>query len=347
VCVDSRVRWGRSPRFQAPANGYAEVRPLEPPARKAGGPRARHIPPTPIIADPGMRQFRYYTCDVFTDRVFGGNPLAVLTDARGLDDATMQAIAREFNFSETTFVMPPDDRRHTARVRIFTPGGELPFAGHPTVGTAFVLSTIGAAPGATDLVFEEGVGPVPVRIERRGGQVERCALTTARLPERLATIRQQARLAAMLGLRREDVVAPAEVWSCGVAFSVIPLASVEALAAARLVHARWVRLLGEHAGQKVYPVARVDDTTWRARMFAPSVGVAEDPATGSAAAALAGWLAGRTPAGDGERRWCILQGEEIGRPSRIELEADLAGGAPAAVRVGGRCVMVGEGTLRL
>ena len=158
-----------------------------------------------------MRQFRYYTCDVFTDRRFGGNPLAVLTDARGLDDATMQAIAREFNFSETTFVTAPVDRRHTARVRIFTPGGELPFAGHPTVGTAFVLSSIGAAPGADEVVFEEGVGPVHVRIDRRDGQADRCTLTAARLPERIASVNQRSRLAAMLGLHTGDVVAPGEV----------------------------------------------------------------------------------------------------------------------------------------
>jgi trans-2,3-dihydro-3-hydroxyanthranilate isomerase len=294
-----------------------------------------------------MRQFRYYTCDVFTDRRFGGNPLAVLTDAHGLDDGTMQAIAREFNFSETTFVTAPADRRHTARVRIFTPGGELPFAGHPTVGTAFVLASIGAAPGADELVFEEGVGPVHVRIDRRGGQIDRCTLTAARLPERLASVGQRTRLAAMLGLHAGDVVAPGEVWSCGVAFTVVPLASVPALERARLDRDRWARLLGEQEGQKVYPVARVDNTTWRVRMFAPSLGVAEDPATGSAAAALAGWLAAHEPGASGTRHWRILQGEEIGRPSEIALEADLVSGTPSAVRVGGRCVMVGEGTLRL
>jgi trans-2,3-dihydro-3-hydroxyanthranilate isomerase len=294
-----------------------------------------------------MRQFRYYTCDVFTDRPFGGNPLAVLTDARGLDDGTMQAIAREFNFSETTFVTPPVDRRLTARVRIFTPGGELPFAGHPTVGTAFVLASIGAAPGVTEVVFEEGVGPVHVRIERHGRRVGRCTLTTALLPERTATLGQRVRLASMLGLQAADVIGPGEVWSCGVAFTVVPLASLEALQRARLDRDRWLRLLGEHEGRKVYPIARVDDTTWRVRMFAPSVGVAEDPATGAAAAALAGWLAAHERVASGTRRWRVLQGEEIGRPSEIALDAALAGCTPAALRVGGRCGMIGEGTLRL
>jgi trans-2,3-dihydro-3-hydroxyanthranilate isomerase len=294
-----------------------------------------------------MAQFRYYTCDVFTDRLFGGNPLAVLPDARGLDDRTMQSIAREFNFSETTFVTPAADPRHTARVRIFTPGGELPFAGHPTVGTAFVLASTGAAPDAREVVFEEGVGPVRVRIDRSGDRIDRCTLTAAQAPHRTATIGQRLRLAAMLGLHPGDVAAAAEVWSCGVPFTVVPLASVDALARARLDRDRWTRLLGEHEGRKVYPVARVDDSTWRVRMFAPSLGVAEDPATGSAAAALAGWLAARSTVTDGTLRWRILQGEEIGRPSEIALEADLVGGRPGAVRVGGRCVMVGEGTLRL
>lgn len=294
-----------------------------------------------------MPQFRYYTCDVFTHRPFGGNQLAVLTDARQLDDATMQAVAREFNFSETVFVCPPADPRHTARLRIFTPGGELPFAGHPTVGAAFVLSSIGATPGASQIVFEEGVGPVHVRIERSGGQVVRCTLTAAQAPRKVAIIKQRVRLAAMLGLHPGEVTAHAEVWSCGVPFTVIPLATVDALQRACLDRNRWTRLLGEHEGRKVYPVARVDDTTWRVRMFAPSLGVAEDPATGSAAAALAGWLAARQPDATGTRCWRVLQGDEIGRPSEITLEADIRDGVPSAVRVGGPCVMISEGRLSL
>lgn len=294
-----------------------------------------------------MAEYRYYTCDVFTDTPFAGNPLAVLTDARGLDAATMQAIAREFNFSETTFVVPPADPRHTARLRIFTPGGELPFAGHPTVGTAFVLSSIGATPGASEIVFEEGVGPVRVQVERSGGQVVRCTLTAPQAPQLVAVVAQRVRLAAMLGLPADAVSGRGEVWSCGVPFTVVPLASDDALAGARLDRARWSRLLGEHAGQKVYPVARLDDATWRVRMFAPSLGVAEDAATGGAAAAFAGWLAAHQPATDGTRRWRIVQGAEVGRPSEITLEADVSDGVAGQVRVGGRCVMMGDGTLRL
>ena len=294
-----------------------------------------------------MRPYRYYTCDVFTDRQFGGNPLAVLTDARDLSDATMQAIAREFNYSETTFVVPPTDVRNTARLRIFTPGGELPFAGHPTVGSAFVLSTIGATPGATELVFEQSVGPVRVRVDRSGGQVVACALTAPRQPERVASLPAPVELASMLGLDQNALLGEAGVWSCGVPFAVIPLATVDALKSVRLNVDRWQRLLGNHVGQKIYPVARIDDATWRVRMFAPSLGVAEDPATGAAAAALAGWLVATQPLDRGTRRWRILQGEDIGRASVIELEADIADGCISAVRVGGRSVMIAEGTLHL
>jgi trans-2,3-dihydro-3-hydroxyanthranilate isomerase len=128
---------------------------------------------------------------------------------------------------------------------------------------------------------------------------------------------------------------------------VIPLVSLDALKRARLDLGRWTRLLAQHEGQKVYPIAAVDDATWRVRMFAPSLGVAEDPATGSAAAAAAGWLLARQPRADGTARWRILQGDEIGRPSEIALEADVVAGTAAVVRVGGRSVMVGEGALRL
>jgi len=293
-----------------------------------------------------MREYRYFTCDVFTDRVFGGNPLAVLVDAQGLVDTEMQAIAREFNFSETTFVTPAANPRHTACVRIFTPGGELPFAGHPTVGTAFVLASTGIADG--DLVFEEGVGPVPVRIERAAdGHVVRYTLTAARLPERGPTPPEPAALAAVLGLAEADLAGPGECWSCGVDFLVIPLASTDALTKARLDLARWRSALDHYVTQKVYPIARVDDSTWRARMFSPGVGVAEDPATGSAAAALAGWLARRSGLSSGTLNWEIRQGEEVGRPSRIFVAADLERGAPTAVRVGGAAVMVCEGVFRL
>jgi trans-2,3-dihydro-3-hydroxyanthranilate isomerase len=293
-----------------------------------------------------MNEYRYYLCDVFTDRAFHGNPLAVLSDARGLDGETMQAIAREFRFSETAFVTPPDDPRHTARVRIFTPGGELPFAGHPTLGSAYVLGSIGAAPGARELVFEQAIGPVTVTIERDRGRIVRCTLTAARPPEQGAAGPPEGKLAQMLGLNTADFAAPAECWSCGVPFLVVPLGSIDALARASLHRERWVSLLGNSEAGNVYPVA-ADGDTWRVRMFAPGLGVGEDPATGAAAAALAGWLIRRTPAGAATRQWTIRQGAEIGRPSTIYLEADVEAGRATRVRVGGAAVMIGDGVLRL
>ncbi len=293
-----------------------------------------------------MNAFHYVTCDVFTDRQFSGNQLAVLTDARGIDEATMQSIAREFNFSETTFVTPPADARHTARVRIFTPRRELPFAGHPTVGTAFVLASL--QPTASDLVLEENVGPIPVHIERDGGRIVRCTFTTARLPERIeARAPPRAALADMLQLDAADIAAPGEVWSCGVPYLMIPLASANSLLRAQLDLTRWRDTLSGFVAHEVYPIAQIDESTLQVRMFAPGAGVAEDPATGSAAAALAGWLVRQAPDRSGTRRWTVLQGEAVGRPSRIELEADVRDGAVRAVRVGGASVMVSEGTLRL
>jgi len=291
--------------------------------------------------------YEYCTLDVFTDQRFGGNPLAVVLDARGIDDATMQSIAREFNYSETTFVLPPSDPAHAARVRIFTPGGELPFAGHPTVGTAFALASLGRiAQDIRDLVFEEGIGPVPVSIERRGdGSVSRCTLTTAQQPTFIEAI-DRSEAAAMLGLAHDAVPSPPEVWSCGVPFLVVPLAGIDELSTARLDLPRWRELLEHRCTQKVYPVARAGSNSLRVRMFAPGLGVPEDPATGSAAAALSGWLA-RHYGSDGPQHWQILQGEEIGRPSIIALDYDQRGGSAARVRVGGSAVMLAHGTLNV
>jgi trans-2,3-dihydro-3-hydroxyanthranilate isomerase len=295
-----------------------------------------------------MKEFRFVTCDVFTDRMFSGNQLAVLTDASGLGDATMQAIAREFNFAETTFVTPPADARHTARVRIFTPGREMPFAGHPTVGTAFVLASMGANDSAGELVLEENVGPVPVRIDREGGRIIRCTFTAPRAPERIkADVPSRSDVAELLGLAPAEIAEQVEVWSCGLPFLIVPVNSRRSLDRARLDIACWRRLLSNFVALEVYPVTQIDESTVRVRMFAPAAGVAEDAATGSAAAALAGWLVQHAPDPSGTRRWTVLQGESVGRPSRIEVEADVGDGAVQAVRVGGATVLVSEGVLKL
>lgn len=308
-------------------------------------------------------EYAYYTADVFTQTRFGGNPLAVLPDARGLDDARMQTLAREFNYSETVFVLPPDNPAHTARLRIFTPGGELPFAGHPTVGTAFVLAKAGllTLTGArTDIVFEEGVGPVPVRIDRDGDTITGCTLSVPRLPESPVTPPPAADVAAVLGLTADDLASDPECWSCGVPFLMVPLRSLQALSRAAIDTARWQAVLSVHPAHKVYPFVRDTDTRdaqgqprWHVRMFAPGIGVKEDAATGSAAASFAGWLHRHDLSTDATHpaprthRYTLVQGVDMGRPSELALELDTQDAALTAVRVGGASVSVMRGTLQI
>ena len=296
---------------------------------------------------------RYFTADIFTSTRFGGNQLAVLPDARGLTDKQMLAITREFNYSESTFVFPPDDPAHTRRVRIFTPGGEIPFAGHPTVGTAFVLASIGEVPltgTETRIVLEEKVGPVPVLIRARNGQPEFCQFSVARLPETGAPMPSRSAIAESLSLQEDDLLDGAwhpQVVSCGLAFGVVPVRDRGVVARARLRLDRWEEHLSGTEGHMVMVFAMDAEEPGHdahARMFAPKAGVPEDPATGSACAALGGYLAMRSRR-EGTQRWVIEQGYEMGRPSLIEVEADVDRGTVTAVRVGGASVMVCEGEM--
>src|SRR5919198_3983085 len=295
---------------------------------------------------------RYLTTDVFTDHVFGGNQLAVFPDAAEIPSELMPRIAREFNYSETTFVLPPADSRHTRRVRIFTPGGELAFAGHPTVGTAHVLATIGAIElngESTQIVLEEGVGPVPVTIRTKDGKPVFAQLTAAKLPEVGPPPPRVDRLAAMLSLSPGDLVGPdmpPEAVSCGTPFLFVPLRDRSAVARARVrpdlfeetLRGYWTGMVMVFALDPERPSSDV-----RARMFAPGIGVPEDPATGSAAVGLGGYLAARDPRFDGTLRWVVEQGFEMGRPSILEVEAEKRNGKITAVRVGGTSVVVCEG----
>ena len=299
---------------------------------------------------------RYLTADVFTDTRFGGNQLAVFPDAGKIPADLMPHIAREFNYSETTFVLPPHDPGHTAKVRIFTPGGELQFAGHPTIGTAHVLASIGAIAltGAeTRIVFEEGVGPVPVVIRTANGRPEFCQLSAAKLPEIGPPAPTAATLAAMLSLFPSDVLdadmAPESV-SCGTPFLFVPLRDRATVGRARLKLDLWEAALRGYITNKVFVFAMDGErpgSSVRARMFAPGIGVPEDPATGSAAVGLGGYLASRDSLADGTLRWIVEQGFEMGRPSILEVEADKAGGAVTASRVGGRSVLVCDGMMSL
>ena len=299
---------------------------------------------------------RYLTADVFTDHVFGGNPLAVFPDATEIPPELMPRIAREFNYSETTFVLPPTDPKHTRRVRIFTPGGELGFAGHPTVGTAHVLATIGAIEltgDETRIVLEEGVGPVPVTIRATEGRPTFAQLSVAKLPETGPPPPRAERLAAMLSLEPGDLVGsdmPPEAISCGTPFLFVPLRDRRAVARARVrtdlwedtLRGYWTSMVMIFALDAERPTSDV-----RARMFSPSIGVPEDPATGSAAVGLGGYLAARDPRFDGTLRWVVEQGFEMGRPSILEVEADKRAGKLTAVRVGGESVVVCEGRIQL
>lgn len=303
-----------------------------------------------------MPRYAFYTADVFTHRRFGGNPLAVLPDARGLTAESMRAIAREFNYSETVFVLPPDNPAHTRRLRIFTPSAEMPFAGHPTVGTAFILASIGeiALDGdMTRIVFEEGVGPVPVSIRAEGGKPVFSQLTAARLPEFGPPPPLAADLAGALSLDPADLLegeyAPQAV-SCGVPFLFVPLRDRAALARVRVNPERYSRLLGNWWAKESFLFCfdpELPGSDLRARMFAPALGIAEDPATGAAATALAGYLGARAAQSSGMLRWVVEQGFEMGRPSLLEVEADLRDGQVSEIRVGGASVMVSQGTMEL
>ena len=297
-------------------------------------------------------RYRYLICDVFTDRAFGGNPLAVLPDARGLSETRMQQVAREFNFSESTFVLPAESG-HTRRVRIFTPTMEVPFAGHPNVGTAFALAGAGEL-GPLDppmtVTFEEKAGLVEVRIERGEDGVVRCEVAA---PERLSLgIETDAATAATaLSLSPADVVTrthPPRVASVGLPFLFVELADRGALERARVNPGGLdaLRALGIAPDIFVYVHSR-DDFDVRARMFAPLDGVPEDPATGSANCALAAMLAREDARPDGTFRWRIAQGVEMGRPSLLEARAEKRGGSVVTATIRGASVLVAEGWIEV
>jgi len=294
----------------------------------------------------------YHVLDVFTGQRFGGNPLAVVLDADGLDTPRMQAIAREFNLSETVFVLKPQNAAHTARVRIFTPARELPFAGHPTVGTGALLAEIRAqkpaGPSDALIVLEEEIGIVRVGVRLRPGAPPHAEFDAPRLPTEAGSPPPSDRLAAALGL------IPAEIgfenhrptrYTAGNAFAFVPVASLDAIAKARVATTHWDAAL-KGAGAFLYCRQAVHTTSsFHARMFAPDSGIAEDPATGSAAAAFAGVVHRFDVLPDGTHKRIIEQGYEMGRPSSIALTMDVHHGKLAAVRIGGQAVRVAEGMI--
>ena len=294
-----------------------------------------------------MATLKFETWDVFTDRTFAGNQLAVIMDGDGLTSEQMQAITREFDYSETSFVLPPEDLAHTARVRIFTPGYEMPFAGHPTVGTAIAIARARGLEGEVTLELNAGLFPVKVDVSRSRFwaqfQNPRSVTETGEAP---GADELEEALSLPTGSIDRDKHHPRRI-GAGVDY-IYAQASLEAVRRASVNAAAFEALrLDDTIGVYLYAKGgEAPDTDYHVRMFAPGAGVVEDAATGSAAAAFPGQIVRSEALGDGVRQWRLEQGVEMGRPSRIDLEFETSGGDVTAVRVGGEAapVMRGEFT---
>lgn len=297
-------------------------------------------------------QYRFYTCDVFTAERFGGNQLAVLTNAEGLSDRQMQQVAAEFNYSETTFVLPAEHGQ-TNRVRIFTPAREVPFAGHPNIGTAFVLARTGAinlTGRQTTITFEEDAGVVPVTIFSQENDSLRCELQAPQ-KLKLGPVVMPEMAAAALSLDVKEIrleTHPPQVAGVGLPFLIVELSGSEALAQACFN----TKVMESFVQSGISPdillyVRDGEKFDIRCRMFAPLDGVPEDPATGSANCALAALLGQCDPATNGDFSWRIAQGVEMGRPSTLEARVCKKDGKVTATYIGGDCVMVSEGNITI
>ncbi|WP_445502996.1 PhzF family phenazine biosynthesis protein [Microvirga sp. G4-2] len=296
---------------------------------------------------------RFITLDVFTSEGFTGNPLAVVLEAEGLDDARMQAIAKEFNLSETVFVFPPADPHQRADIRIFTPGRELPFAGHPTVGTAVLLALLdqNGQPGAVAFGLKEKVGIVPCVAEVKDAVSGEARFRLPRLPSSWGEGKDTTTCAWAIGLDPTEIGFDRHVPSRhtgGVAYDLVPVASLDALARAKPQGEAFDKAFADSDHPAAYVYTRMpnaDGLRFRARMFGPGMGVLEDPATGSAVAAFAGALMQCEPLGDGEHNIVIEQGVEMGRPSEIFLQMTIKNGALISAEIGGSAVMVTRGEI--
>jgi trans-2,3-dihydro-3-hydroxyanthranilate isomerase len=298
--------------------------------------------------------YRYIILDVFTQTPLAGNALAVVLDAAGLDAARMQAIAAELNLPETAFVLPPENPVHSARLRIFTPGQELPFAGHPTVGTAVALARLkaGSDSGRHEmvLVLEEEIGAIRcgVFFEGRGGHA---IFDLPRMPVPVDASLDREAVAAAIGLEPSEIGFENHVpsaFSAGLPLPFVPVRDLDAIARATTNAAAWADAFGAHGGAYLYcRQTEGSGRSFHARMFGPGFGVAEDPATGAAAAAFAGVVRRFDRPPTGSHRYVIEQGFEMKRPSLIALEVDIEGGEVFAARIGGDAVVVAEGVLDL
>jgi trans-2,3-dihydro-3-hydroxyanthranilate isomerase len=301
-----------------------------------------------------MRSYRYLHYDVFTDHLFGGNQLAVFLDGRGLSTETMQAIAKEMNFSETTFVLPPETPGTDARVRIFTPAEELPMAGHPTIGTTFALARSGVlAPGREETVLGLTIGPTRVTLTWKGDDLG-FAWMSQLAPTFGETIADREAVARALSISPAAITGtgrPVQIVSCGVPFLFVPLTARRAVDNARLnvaaLEELYERTTTSAHGVFVFSSEPGSDrATVYSRMFAPDLGVSEDPATGIASGPLGCYLVTHqmvAPAAAGAMM--SLQGVKMGRPSHVHISIGTNDGQITSVRVGGEAVLAGEGTL--
>jgi trans-2,3-dihydro-3-hydroxyanthranilate isomerase len=301
--------------------------------------------------------YDFMTLDVFTDKMFGGNPLAVLPDARGLQTEQMQAIAREFNYSETTFVLPPEDENNTRRVRIFTPMAEIPFAGHPNVGTAVALArldVLGDVIAGQRILFEEGAGVVSLILRGNGGEIDAAEFIAPVINQFEDEVPVE-EAAKALALTPDKIVSKHHVpriLSVGVRFLYAELKDLEALSASEAAPGPVTRISAARGLDGVFAYVRVDqgskdDVDVRARMYAPLHGVMEDPATGSANAGLGNILASLCDEQDATLEWNVAQGIEMGRPSRLHVTAERRHGEVVEVRVAGGAVVACRGQIEV
>jgi trans-2,3-dihydro-3-hydroxyanthranilate isomerase len=298
-----------------------------------------------------------HTLDVFTDRRFGGNPLAVVHEADALTAEQMQQIARELNLSETVFVLKPDNPAHSAKIRIFTPARELPFAGHPTIGTAILLAEqrVPLMNGEQDaiIVLEQPIGTVRVGVRMRAGATPFAEFDAPTLPEIAGTLPSRDRIADALGLIPREIGFEnhsAMQFTAGNTFAFVPISSLEAIGKARINGVHWQAVFANGKADGVYLYTRScmrKGSAFHARMFAPQLGVPEDAATGAAAVCFAGVVSEFDELPNGTHTRVIEQGYEMGRPSSVVLTLIVEGGVLDTVRIGGNAVRVTEGSLHI
>lgn len=300
------------------------------------------------------RKLRYHLLDVFTNQRFGGNPLAVFTNGRGLNTETMQQIARELQLSETTFVLPPDDPNNHWKVRIFTPTMELPMAGHPTVGTSFVLAhekLVDVSPENPGIRLEEKVGLINVTYGFEADEIALVSMSQP-MPEFGPIFEDRAHIAAILSLDESDLDdTPAQIVSCGVPCLFVPVKTLAAVGRSKLRNDLWEAIQKQHPGlDEIFPFTRETvhaTSTVHSRMYAPSLGIAEDPATGAASGPLGSYLVKYGLVSGNPARIISEQGLEMGRPSFLTIEIGHNNGQINRVSVGGQCVSIGEGMIEI